>query len=165
MPNLKFLYGLAIFLVALGILLINDRRERRRSAKPSGSPPSPGTALAHNYDSWKSVAFLVVGVAVISLAFAFLPPEVLRAALTIPIVVVGGLFLLLAWYSRGRFVILWHRIRVLFGAESPLRISTDKDGQMTMNCPKCGATVRVAEIQSGSRAFQCDTCGETADWG
>ena len=157
MDNMNvFLFAIPLFLVAVVIVILNDRLKSRRTRNRKAAAGSPTRASSMHYTRWRDIVVLVVGVVGISVGFV-LAPEVTKWAMGgLMIVLVGIVVYLLL---KGILKVIGLYLKALFTAKWPTFARLDQDGMITMKCPQCGTKVKFSKGDSDESVFVCSNCG------
>jgi hypothetical protein len=158
MTTEEMLYGFALLVVALGVVIINDRQKAALAKKAGSHDDEPNEVGKSHRTSWSYVATLLVGSLIVIAICAYGNPKWLLLIPIILCVIVAGVIL------KVFAPLIWVYMKVPFGGSKPRLVISDSSGVGETDCPKCGKKVKVTAPESGGHAFECANCGEKATW-
>jgi hypothetical protein len=151
----EMLYGFGLLVVALGIVIINDRQKAAMANKDRPHDDASKIDSKEHRTSWSYVAILLVGSLIVIAICAYGNPQWLLAVpVILGVIVVAAILKIFT-------SLIWVYLKVPFGGSKPRFIS---NSEMEIDCPKCGQKVKVTAPESGGHAFNCMTCGEKGTW-
>jgi DNA-directed RNA polymerase subunit RPC12/RpoP len=141
-----------LFLVALGLVLRNDRLHPKKKA-PQPEKQQPVSLMSY------LLVFPALGVFIfIGYVFRNNP----HCGWIVPLVFIAVVVLIMLFLWRKA---LWLYMRsILFGGPMPRLIIKNANNELETKCPRCNARITVKPIQAGEQAFECGNCGEKGKW-
>lgn len=144
----EILLGGAILLIALGIIILNDKLKKTDSK----SKTKPKTSKW----GWG----LLVSIACLSMiiAITYMYGQKSPSLIWIILVFTTAFVLLVVLFITRKSILLLTKSMLTGIPVAVIRMTAD--GNMQMKCPNCSVIIQVTVGHKGDSTFQCENCGE-----
>lgn len=144
-------WGTGLALVALAIVVPNDRMKRTKAPKTQDRTQPSARGM---------VVGIAVGAGVIGVSIVF-RRKFPNLGWLVPWVYFGIMVSALVILLRK---VIWVFVKSALTGQFPLVIRKIANGQLDVKCPHCSFRVAVTAGQTGETAFECPQCGQKATW-